>query len=61
MDRLRRVFYSRQVSEAAYEPIESEGVDSSDSSTTQDVTPKKFSWVEYGTFVLLGVSMLWAW
>ena len=64
MDRLSRAFRGRRASEAAYEPIkDDDGIDGSGSSSiTQDTTlPARFSWVEYGIFVLLGVSMLWAW
>lgn len=56
MDRLRKVWRGEQ----DYEPIgngSAEGIE-----PEQDVDKKDtFSYVEYSIFVLLGISMLWAW
>jgi len=48
----------------AYKPIDESNHDgSSEESDSRDDTKTKaaFSWIEYGIFLLLGVSMLWAW
>lgn len=64
MNRLRKLFDAKQ--DVAYEPL-------STSITTEDGVPDNaepalptrkqgtFSYVEYSIFLLLGVSMLWAW
>ncbi|KAH9819344.1 nucleoside transporter [Teratosphaeria destructans] len=61
MDRLRRLFKQ----EPAYQPLE-DGMTENDSSlpSTAPPSPHKrptFSYIEYSIFLLLGVSMLWAW
>ncbi|WPH03126.1 nucleoside transporter [Acrodontium crateriforme] len=59
MDRLRKLWQREQ----DYEPLEASIT--SESSEIDDVTlvpaVKEFSYVEYTIFLLLGVSMLWAW
>ena len=54
MDRIRRLLKPRPI----YEPLD----DGSGAVQGQDTIRKQyFSWLEYGIFLLLGVSMLWAW
>lgn len=56
MDRIRKLWQNEQ----PYEPIG----DGSEREETEDVLPKSrvsFSYIEYGIFFLLGISMLWAW
>ena len=54
MDRLRRLLRPRLV----YQPLD----DGSGHIPDQDsIRKQQFSWIEYYIFLLLGVSMLWAW
>ena len=55
MDRLRKLWHGEQ----PYEPLE----DGSNDSDTQEHPIKDggFSYITYGIFFLLGISMLWAW
>jgi equilibrative nucleoside transporter 1/2/3 len=54
MERIRNAL-KRRLSSPAYESI-------NDDEDTQSKAPKqRFSWLEYSLFLLLGVSMLWAW
>jgi hypothetical protein len=61
MDRIRRVFHSQQ----PYEPIDGrrDGTaisgDGAEDASEPDENP--FLQVEYWTFLLMGVAMLWAW
>lgn len=56
MDRLRRLWQGEQ----AYEPIQNDSTAGGEQE--QDANKKHtFSYVEYSIFVLLGISMLWAW
>lgn len=59
MDRLRKLWQGEQ----SYEPIEDSTHDDDDPSQPTITTSKtpSFSWVDYTIFLLLGVSMLWAW
>ncbi|KAK3671995.1 hypothetical protein LTR78_008170 [Recurvomyces mirabilis] len=56
MDRLKKLWRGEQ----PYEPLEHDAIDEGvqHESTNKQ---KDFSYVEYSIFVLLGVSMLWAW
>lgn len=56
MDRLRRLWRTEQ----AYEPLESSITEADQQTESSRPTPR-FSWLEYGVFLLLGVAMLWAW
>ena len=54
--------FRRKSDPPIYEPVpenyeEQDGSSRHESRTTQD----PFSWIEYLIFMLLGVSMLWAW
>ncbi|KAL9071958.1 MAG: hypothetical protein Q9161_003890 [Pseudevernia consocians] len=55
MERIRNALKQRR--SPAYEPLN----DDSDSNEPQRVRKPRFSWLEYSIFLLLGVSMLWAW
>ncbi|ERF71899.1 hypothetical protein EPUS_01814 [Endocarpon pusillum Z07020] len=61
MDRIRRVFHSEQ----PYEPIDGhrDGTAISEDGAADASEPEEnpFSQVEYWTFLLMGVAMLWAW
>jgi solute carrier family 29 (equilibrative nucleoside transporter), member 1/2/3 len=61
MDRVKRLFRPQQ----PYEPIQDDAHDDGEStaagSDVDEVQEQHFSWVEYFIFLLLGVSMLWAW
>ena len=54
MERIRNALKQRR--SPAYEPLD----DDSDSNEPRARKPR-FSWLEYSIFLLLGVSMLWAW
>ena len=55
MDRLRRALRWRPDTTPAYESLD-------DDPDTPAHPPKtRFSWLDYSIFLLLGVSMLWAW
>ena len=55
MERIRNALKQRH--SPAYEPLN----DDSDSNGPQRARKPRFSWLEYSIFLLLGVSMLWAW
>ncbi|KAL2047369.1 hypothetical protein N7G274_001390 [Stereocaulon virgatum] len=56
MDRLRKAL--NQQPSPAYEPLD----DDPDGDSTHRKAPRHhFSWLEYSIFLLLGISMLWAW
>ncbi|KAF2154808.1 nucleoside transporter family [Myriangium duriaei CBS 260.36] len=57
MDRIRAWFRRK---DEEYEPLTT-SADGSPESTAPTVPTPTFSWLEYSIFVLLGVSMLWAW
>ncbi len=65
MDRIRELFSPKKAAERqeyARLTDESRGADGEESfleGESADEAP--FSWVEYLTFALLGVAMLWAW
>jgi len=56
MDRLRNAIRPRQ----SYEPLEGGSIDQNGEVIEEPEGPK-LSWIEYYIFLLLGVSMLWAW
>lgn len=62
MDRLRRLWKDEE-EEQAYEPLENSitEADREDAATPAEDVKPGFSWTEYGVFLLLGISMLWAW
>ena len=51
----------REVSTADYEPVRTDGTEELGSSVYEQDEKASFSWTEYAIFMLLGVSMLWAW
>lgn len=55
MERIRNAL--NQWHSPAYEPLD----DDSDSNDPRGARRPRFSWLEYSIFLLLGVSMLWAW
>jgi solute carrier family 29 (equilibrative nucleoside transporter), member 1/2/3 len=58
MDRMRALF-SKPANEHEYEPLEREDADNETPTHPPEDPP--FSWLEYSVFLLLGVTMLWAW
>jgi equilibrative nucleoside transporter 1/2/3 len=56
MDRLRKLWKGEQ----AYEPL-NDGSTEGDGDVRADQKEDAFSYVEYSIFLLLGISMLWAW
>ena len=56
MERLRNILKKRR-SSAIYEPLNN----GSGSLPSRAPVKERFSWPEYGIFLLLGISMLWAW
>ena len=57
MERIRSALRQR-LSSPIYEAID----DDPDNESTHQRAPKqRFSWLEYSIFLLLGISMLWAW
>ena len=56
MDRLKQLFQR----ETSYEPLEG-GSETRDGEPIVQPDDQRFSWVDYSVFMLLGVSMLWAW
>lgn len=63
MDRIRRLWKGEE-EEQAYEPLENSitEADREDAAGVFDEHSKTgFSWLEYSVFLLLGISMLWAW
>ena len=58
LDRVRRAWKGEQ----EYEPLENSVTEGSDREHNLPAGKKhRFSWIEYSIFLLLGVSMLWAW
>lgn len=55
MERIRNALKQRR--SPAYEPLG----DDSDGNEPRRARKPRFSWLEYSIFLLLGVSMLWAW
>ena len=55
MERFREAIKQRR-SSPSYEPLD-DGTDGEQHSKNGT----RFSWLEYGIFLLLGISMLWAW
>jgi hypothetical protein len=60
MERVSRALRWRPQPTQAYEPLDNASTTSGDG-LLEDRPKKPFSWLEYGIFLLLGVSMLWAW
>ncbi|KAM0716263.1 hypothetical protein Q7P37_007708 [Cladosporium fusiforme] len=62
MDRVRRLWKGEE-EEQAYEPLENSitEADREDVASAYEDTKARFSWLEYSVFLLLGISMLWAW
>ncbi|KAI9723305.1 MAG: hypothetical protein M1812_001188 [Candelaria pacifica] len=58
MDRVRRLL--RPKSQPSYEPLEGGSI-GPDGERIRGTPKADFSWLEYSVFMLLGVSMLWAW
>ena len=56
MERLRNILKKRR-SSPTYEPLD----DGSGDLPPGRSCKERFSWLEYGIFLLLGISMLWAW
>ena len=59
MNRIRR--YLRPGSTPAYERLNGDDVDGDQAWKGDDTQPEAFSWFTYSVFLLLGISMLWAW
>lgn len=57
MDRIRNALKQWR-SSPTYEPLD-DGSDSSENHQRKHT--QRFSWLEYAIFLLLGISMLWAW
>ena len=55
MERIRNALQRRQ--QPSYEPLDG----ASDSQIIENPHKSRFSWLEYSIFLLLGISMLWAW
>ena len=55
MERIRNALRRRQ--QPSYEPLDG----GFDSQTIENLHKSRFSWFEYFIFLLLGISMLWAW
>ena len=55
MERIRDALKRRQ--QASYEPLNG----GSESQLIDGHHKSRFSWLEYSIFLLLGISMLWAW
>ncbi|KAL9598045.1 MAG: hypothetical protein Q9219_004739 [cf. Caloplaca sp. 3 TL-2023] len=59
MDKIRKALNGRRTSSPAYEPLpDANGHEGHDAPSGNHAL---FSWLEYSIFLLLGVSMLWAW
>lgn len=56
MERIREAINYRRRSSVSYEPLDGDH----GYSQPPAYTPT-FSWLEYAIFLLLGISMLWAW
>ncbi|KAF1990982.1 hypothetical protein K402DRAFT_346813 [Aulographum hederae CBS 113979] len=56
MDKIKQLF--RRTS---YEPLAEEPREDGDESTTVQDDKIPFSWIDYATYFLLGIAMLWAW
>ena len=61
MERVTRFLKRQQPAEAEYEPIHNDSLDADHVSVDERLSKVPFSWIEYIIFLLLGVSMLWAW
>lgn len=61
MERLKRAVGQDRTTTADYEPVRTDGLDEIESSVYEHHDKAPFSWTEYLIFMLLGVSMLWAW
>ena len=59
MDRVRSAFKRRRSPSPSYERIN--GDHQVDQALGEHVHKERFSWLEYYIFLLLGISMLWAW
>lgn len=57
MERMRSAL-KQWSSSPAYEPLD-DGTDTAENQHRKHT--QRFSWLEYGIFLLLGISMLWAW
>ena len=56
MERIREAIKRRRRTSVSYEPLDGDH----DASQSHAYRPT-FSWLEYLIFLMLGVSMLWAW
>ncbi|RAL16118.1 nucleoside transmembrane transporter FUN26, partial [Aspergillus homomorphus CBS 101889] len=61
MDRIRRLFAPQVTYEAIQQPAESDNESENNDSASSAPQQAPFSSYEYAVFLLLGVSMLWAW
>lgn len=61
MDRLRRSMRQHSLVGSSYQPISPDQDDDQDTTINQNRAETPFSWIDYGVFLLLGISMLWAW
>ncbi len=62
MDRVRKALKGQRPRSPSYEPLNAEanGLDGDESGPAY-AHPAHSSWLNYAIFLLLGVSMLWAW
>ncbi|MCJ1315319.1 hypothetical protein MMC15_000636 [Xylographa vitiligo] len=60
MDKLVKALKWQRRSSHTYEPLEDGSIDSQDDAQRPS-SKTRFSWLEYYIFLLLGISMLWAW
>ena len=62
MERIRNVLRRQRSRSPSYEPLNGESHSNGTHGDRHSDSPKvRFSWLEYSIFLLLGVSMLWAW
>lgn len=59
MDKIRRALHRQRPGSPSYEPLDN-GQESDEPTGPKD-PQSAFSWFEYAIFLLLGISMLWAW
>lgn len=57
MERIRKLWQGEQ----PYEPIDDTSPDEGPNASSSPTSKPSFSWIDYTIFLLLGVSMLWAW
>ncbi|KAL8949766.1 MAG: hypothetical protein Q9222_004145 [Ikaeria aurantiellina] len=61
MDKIRKALTRERPSSPSYEPLNPESNGHINEESQSTTTSPTFSWLEYSIFLLLGISMLWAW